>query len=297
MDPREIPPSPPRFLDILKASYDEEDEERKKTPREFRHNPSSASFKKENGSVVGACLRQLYFRATNESESDPKELTTKLQADFGNGIHNVILERLKKSKLIRLTPEAANKVVVDPLTKEISFRLDGLATYKGELGGLEIKTKQSYAVQKYLKSGSPDESHLLQVLSYFGTNPDLRWFVLLYFARDTAYRGEYHIYRDPSSGNQMVLESITPRIKPRAIRELSWAGIVNRWKELEMSVGKGLVPGRDFKAVLDKDGNVTDKRSKNYVEYKTDFQCMYCSYKTKCWAMPGAAEDSVKIPG
>lgn len=292
----EVKASPPNFLSILEESYAQEELERSKKPREFRHNPSSASFKKPDGTVIGACLRNLYFRATSEPESDPKTLTTKLQADFGNGIHDVVLKRLKDAKGMVLSPEAAGRAVVDPLTKEISYRLDGLVSYRGELGGLEIKTKQSFAVQKYLKNGSPDETHLLQVLSYFGTNPDLRWFSLVYFARDTAYRGEYHIYRDTESSD-FLIESVTPKLRPKRITDLSFAGIVSRWRDLELSVDKGLLPPRDFKAVLDKEGNVTDKRTKNYVEYKTDFQCAYCSWKTKCWSMEGKERDAKQVSG
>lgn len=284
--------SPPRFLDLLKEVYEDE----AKIPRsgEFRHNPSSASVKKADGSVVGACLRQLYYKATNEPISDPKDFTNVLQADFGNGIHDRVVAKLQKSKKLRLIPEAAGQVTVDELTQVVSFRLDGLVTFRGELGCLEIKTQQSFGLQRMIRSGGPKESDVLQVLSYFGTNPDLRWAALVYFGRDNALRAEYHIYKDENG--QFMIRGILPERAERPIAEgLTFEGIVARWKELEAAVRENHVPARDYKVVLTKEGRVTDKRTKNGVDYKSDFRCMYCPYMTTCWSGPNAVEAAYKV--
>jgi len=250
----------------------------------------------EEGTVVGACLRALYYKANKEAPSDDKPLTTKLQGDFGNGIHDRLGEKLLKSSKIKIVLENPGKVLVDPLTKEISFRLDGLVTHKGELGCLELKTMQSFGLQYMVKGGGPKESHILQVLCYFGTNPDLRWAALVYFGRDNAYRAEYHVYKDPENG-RFVIKGITPRQPEKYIDHLSFDRIVARWKELEVAVEQQELPKRDYKAVFTKTGELTKTRTKNGIEYKTDFACNYCSWKTKCWAAPGAKEDAYQIPG
>lgn len=288
----EIRVSPPRFLDLLKEVYEEED----KTPRsgEFRHNPSSASVKKANGTVVGACLRQLYYKAKGEPVSDPKELTVKLQGDFGNGIHDRVVAKLQKSKKARIIPEAAGQVTVDELTQVVSFRLDGLVTYKGELGCLEIKTQQSFGLQRMIREGGPKESDILQVLSYFGTNPDLRWAALVYFGRDNALRAEYHIYKN--NDGVFVIRGILPARDEKPLADgLTFGGIVERWKELEGSVRENRIPARDYKVVLTKDGRITDKRTKNGVDYKSDFRCMYCPYMTTCWTQEDAKDFAYKV--
>ena len=290
----EIQPQPPKFLDLLNNVFVEE-ATNYKSSGEYRHNPSSATMVGEDGKVVGACLRALYYKATGEPVSNKKEFTNMLQADFGNGIHDVLTKRLKKSDKIKLDAEVAGKVIIDPLTKEISFRLDGLVTYLGELGCLEIKTQQSYGLQRMVKDGGPKKSDILQVLCYFGTNENIRWASLLYVARDSAYRAEYHIYKDPSS-EKFMIKGITPNQREKPIEDLSFTKIVKRWKELEDHVERKELPKRDYKVVY-RDGEIVDKRVKNGVEYATDFQCRYCSYKTTCWSQVGAEQDAYQVRG
>lgn len=292
----EAKPQPPNFLDLLDEVYTQDDAEHaKNAPTDYRHNPSNASMVKEDGKVAGACLRALYFKATKEAPSDVKPLTTKLQGDFGNGIHDRIGEKLLKSDKIKIVLENPGKVIVDPLTKEISFRLDGLVTHKGELGCLEIKTMQSFGLQSMVRTTGPKDAHILQVLCYFGTNPDLRWASLVYFGRDNAFRAEYHVYKDPEG--KLMIKGITPRQAEREIVGFSFDKIVERWKELEVAVEQQKLPKRDYKAVFSKEGELTDKRTKNGVEYKTDFACNYCNWKTKCWSEADARHDAYQIPG
>src|ERR1017187_2703924 len=125
-EPKALKPHPPSFLDILKEVYYENDH---KSDGQVRHHPSSASFKRADGSVAGSCLRNSFWKATGEAETYPRELTNLLQADFGNGIHDRLLKKLQKSKKITISPEASGRVVVDNLTKEISYRLDGLCSF------------------------------------------------------------------------------------------------------------------------------------------------------------------------
>ena len=291
----ESKPNPPSFLDLLKEGYDQEEKEHIWSG-DYRHNPSSATMVGDDGKVVGACLRQLYYRATGEPVSDKKEFTNKLQAGFGNGIHDFLTDRLLKSKAIKIVAEVPGKVRVEPLTKDISFRLDGLVTFLGELGCLEIKTQQSFGLRRMVQEGGPKKTDILQVLCYFGTNPDIRWASLLYVARDSAYRAEYHIYKDLKS-KQFMIKGITPNQREKPIEGLTFDKVIQRWKALEEHVERKELPKRDYKAVLKSDGTLTDKRTKNSVEYKTDFQCNYCSYKTNCWSQIGAKEDSYYIRG
>lgn len=288
--------NPPRFLNLLEEVYEEEDKDRELSkPKEVRHNPSSASVRLPDGKVVGACLRELFYKANGIIPSDPSDLTKKLQGDFGNAIHEKIQERLKKSKKIKIDPEAKGRVVVDGLTKEVSFRLDGLVTYHGELGGLEIKTVNSHVLTKMVKEEkAPREADILQVLSYFGTNPDLMWFSIVYMGRDTAFRSECHIIKQEDGS--FTVKSVIPEQKERKL-EVTYEEIVRRWKELEAFLEKGEVPPRDYKVLLNKEGQVVPKRTKNYVDYKSDARCLNCSWKTLCWSSEDAKNDAYKLPG
>lgn len=289
-------PNPPKFLSLINDVYEKEEKEQEAKPQktDYRHNPSSATMVTSDGKVVGSCLRALFYKAIDEPVTNKKQLTTKLQGGFGNGIHDFLTERLKKSDKIKLVSEAPGKIIVEPLTKEISFRLDGLVTYIGELGCLEIKTMNSFKLQNMVKTTGPRKSDILQVLCYFGTNEDIKWASLVYVARDTAFRAEYHIYKDPVT-KEFVIKGVTPSKPEEPIRDLSFASIVARWKVLEDHVDRKELPKRDFKVVLKTDGTITDKRVKNGVEYKSDFACLYCSYLTKCWSQPDATKESYQI--
>ena len=283
------------FLELLSEVFDEEKKERQGHNKdyEYRHNPSSASFKCADGKVVGSCLRQLYYKATKVAESNPSDFTSKLQMGFGDAIHSFLLGKLSKSKKIQLTSEASGKCHVDPLQREVSYRLDGLVGYDGSLGCLEIKSKQSYAVQRMMKEGGVSADTLCQVISYHGTNPLLSWTHLVSIGRDNALRVEQRIEK---RGEGFVCIPILPTGKEASVPELCFGGIVARWKELEDYVAWQKPPRRDYKAVLKDDGSVTDKRTKKGVDYKSDWRCLYCNYKDCCWTQPDAKQEAVQIP-
>lgn len=279
----------PRFLDVLAEVILEETKEYKARRKDYsyRHNPSSATLIAPGGRVVGACLRQLYYRATKAEEGTEVDVTGKLQMGFGDAIHDFILGKLKKYKKFSIFPELAAKTIIDPLTKEISFRLDGLITQDdGTVGGLELKTTQGRAITGRgwgIKATGPKEDHLLQIISYFATNKAIKWFALVYLARDNAYRLEYHITRD---GDRYFLDG-------KEIKDLNFAGIKKRWMELEKYLEEQKLPPRDFKVFLDKDGNIQKTKTMKGDTKRSDWRCMYCPYaKTVCWKGEDAKGES-----
>ena len=289
--------NPPKMLELVEEVILDDEKERAKKPYVYRHNPSSSTAKREDGTVVGACLRQLWMKSKAFPISNPKKFTTKLQAGFGNAIHTWFAEQLSKSKKITFVAEAAGKILVEPLTKEVSFRLDGLVTHRGELGCFELKTVQTYGLQKMLKenSGLPKPSDILQVLDYFGTNNAIMWASLVYVARDTAMRCEFHIWKDDEDG-KFYIKGIVPEVKTQLLAGPSFEKVVERWKELEGYIERDEMPKRDFKVVY-RDGEIVPNRTKIGVDYKTDFQCLYCPYMNGCWSLAGAKEDSYQVRG
>lgn len=292
---KESKPLIPNFLDLIDEVYESEEKKSSLVAKPgYRHNPSSATMMGSDGSVVGACLRSLYYKATKQPVTDKRTFTSKLQGDFGNGIHDKLGAVLAKSDKIKISSEVGAKIIIDPLTQEISYRMDGLVSHKGEMGCLELKTMHSFALQKMVRAGGPKDKDVLQVLCYLGANPELRWASLVYVGRDNAYRAEYHIYRDPET-QAMVIQGITPAKSERPIKDMTFEKIVARWKELERHVEKAELPQRDYKAVLTKEGKYTESRQKNSVTYETDYACKYCSWKTHCWTLPDAKDASYKI--
>ena len=288
-------PNPPNILSILEEVLIKEDEEYKEShSHSIRHNPSSAMVTGESGKRIGACMRQLWYKAKQIPNSEPRKFSSRLTALFGDSIHTGVIARLQKSKKISLIGEAPGRVSIDGLTKEISFRLDGLVTYRGELGGLELKTGMGYGIQKMVREQGPKPKDILQCLSYFGTNEALMWFSLVYMARDSGFVAEYHIWKEDG---QFFIKGLVPHMAQTEITELTFPGIVAEWKKLEEHIEKDAIPKRDYKVVFADDGRIVDSRVKKGLKYISDKACMWCSYQTTCWKSEGWEEDSIKIVG
>lgn len=285
---------PPIFLDLLEEVLKDENEGKKVKYKDvsYKHNPSSSTMVKDDGEVVGACLRQLWYRATKVPDTNPHTFTNLLQFGFGDGIHDWVLNKLQKSKRITLMKEAGGRTTIDPLTREVSFRLDGLVTHKGDLGGIELKTTQGFGLNYMLKEGGPKDDHLLQVLDYFGTNEAIRWFGLVYLARDSAYRAEFHITKEADG---YYIRGVIPAGEKKKIEHLSFDKVKARWKVLEGFIERNEEPPRDYKVVYNDDGKIVEQRIKKGYKYKSHFKCMYCTHLTHCWNQPGAKEDAVQI--
>ena len=284
--------NPPNFLSILEEVLIIEDEEYKKSHEfAYRHNPSSGLARSPDGKRVGACMRSLYYKSKQTPESNPRDFASRLTAGFGNAIHTWFIAKLQKSKKLSVIGEAPGRVSVDGLTREISFRLDGLVTHRGELGGVELKTGANYGLQSMRKKGGPHEKDILQILSYFGTNEAITWFGLVYLARDSGFRAEYHIWKEDG---KFYLKGLVPTMSAREINHLSFPGIINEWKELEKRIESDDIPPRDYKVVFADDGRIVYSRVKKGIKYKSDNTCLWCPWQKTCWDSPGAKEDSVQ---
>jgi hypothetical protein len=282
----------PNLCKCLEDVFEEEVKQKSLEKREFHHNPSSASFK-VGEETVGACLRQLYYKATELPVTNPKQLTSYLTAEFGNAIHEKIFSLLKKHPALKVESEVPGKLKVDDLTHEISYRIDGLITHKGEKGGAELKTKTGFKLQHMVKEQGPDWADFAQIVTYFETDKELMWYVLLYVARDSGYRAEYHIYRDYNDGQKLKYISVVPENRNIKDIPVTFDQLAARWKTLESHLDKKIVPPRDYKVVLKEDGTPTALRQKNKVDYKSDMRCMYCPWLAHCWSQPDAKEQSL----
>lgn len=279
----------PNFVDALEEILKDDQAERKEKYKDsdYRHYPSSASVKKANGKVAGACIRQLYYRAKKEPEQGQANVTGLMTAGFGDAIHYWLLNKYGQSKKFRLMKEAGGRFLYDPLTQEISYRLDGLVTTDDDMGGLEIKTVKDDAITgtKYydgIKDLGPKEDHLLQVICYMMAQPQLKWFALVYYSRDSAYTAQFNITRE---GDTFFVDG-------KEIKDLNFKSVVDRWQELETFISSNTLPPRDFKVWLKADGAIQAVKYVNGDRFKSDFRCMYCPYSQKCWSEADAKQNS-----
>jgi hypothetical protein len=290
-------PQVPNLINILDETFRVEFKEKSEYFKgaKWHHNPSSASAI-VNGKVEGACLRQLYWRAVKEPESDPQDPTSSYAAWLGDAIHWAVQKRLSKSRELSIMPETKGQVLVDGLTTEISYRLDGLLSVDNAIGGLEIKTTQGEALSNNyygIRTKGPKLDHLLQVITYFNTFPGLKWFILFYIGRDNGFKLQFNIARN---GDGYSVKSLSGVDFSNLLTGVSFSSIVDRWKTLETYILTKEVPPRDYKVWLKEDGTIQALKQIKGEKFKSDWRCNYCSFKTKCWSQPDARNAAYQKP-
>jgi hypothetical protein len=269
----------PKLLPILEKTILDEVEKRRLGRKNYpyRHNPSSASIK-VNGKVEGQCLRKLYYKATKEEETNKTDFCGIMRMGFGDAIHYYLSQKFKKAEGMVYADEVGTKFNVDELTQQVSYRMDGLISMDGSIGGCELKTVQGQAITGKgwgIKAKGPKLDHLLQIICYFKADKNLKWFSLIYVARDNAYPIEFSITYDHDKD---VIS-----VNGKAVDGATYKGILARWVELEDCLKKGIAPPRDFKVWLKDDGTIQATKQIKGVMYKSDFHCNYCPFKDKCW--------------
>ena len=223
------------------------------------HYPSEAS----------KCLRQLYYKWTDYEESDPISAGGYWKMSMGSRIHEMVQEFLANSGL-EIVDEVSFKKNIDVLEYPISGRIDNLFIDEdGVLAGIEIKTTYGAGVRA-LKYNGVKKEDLMQVLIYMSCT-DVKRFYLIYVGRDDGYRTQYLIdYR-----NDVLCCDGKPL-------DLNFKLVIDKFRFLEACLVNNTIPKRDFKVAI-KNGEIKTKFQKDKIEYKSDWQCSYCQYKTDCW--------------
>lgn len=107
-------------------------------------------------SEVNKCIRQLYYRWTEQKESNPITAGAIWKMRIGDSIHDMIHDYLKNSGL-EIVPEVSFKKDIG-LKYPLSGRIDDLFIDEdGELAGIEAKTSYGQGIINIQKSGHAKE--------------------------------------------------------------------------------------------------------------------------------------------
>lgn len=248
-----------------------------------RHYPSSAGFKYSDGRIIGPDLLSQYLKWTGVKPSNPSDGEGLIKMKLGNGAHGVLAETLAQAG-VKVLSETPFRVKPLGLDHEVSGRSDFLIELNNnELEVIEAKSSQDammFGTKYYgglIKEG-PKEDHKLQVICYLNCIPGLKRGRFLYIARDTGRMLEYIMDRD--GVDSYAIDGVH-------VPELSWAGIVARWVELERIVKSGIAPAPEYQAwINDKTGEVMAKKTINGNDYKTHWRVLYDGYKDRIWKDP-----------
>lgn len=138
-----------------------------------------------------------------------------------------------------------------------------------------VTKKDANELEKYILSKAyglkvkPKDDHILQSICYLDL--ELADFTeIFYIARDNCYRTSYKIEKV----GEIYYVSGTPT-------ELTFKGIVERWKELEIHLEAKTVPARDYTWCQKCGKHGTDGGK---ICPTCDWNCVYCDYRETCYA-------------
>jgi hypothetical protein len=175
----------------------------------------------------------------------------------------------------------SGKVAVPGLKWPISYRLDNRFTDDdGMLAIAEYKTAWGFGM-KDIKEKGPKDSALAQTLTYMKMSGIGRAY-LMYVSRDNADRVLF-ILEMVEAG--WIMSRMFPSGELNEMKRFPmaiWDRMLARLAEIESHVEADTLPDRPYRIAI-KNNEIREKFTKDKVDYKSDWQCMYCPFLTKCW--------------
>jgi hypothetical protein len=247
---------------------------------------SSWKRKSHYSSDALACSRQLVWRWMGEEPSEPQEVGGMLKMEFGNKAEEILTDALEwaKGEGLIIGHDEQNKIYheEDSLEYPIAAKRDYLVYMPGENEPMTIELKTSFGrgISFIQQKGEPKLDHIVQVFIYGRVSHDRGSNRVVYLGRDSGYRTEFG-YRvlhgdDEDGGKEGVLLS-SGKFVP-----IKFAKLIKKFEHIERCVKFGSLPWREY-TLLIKNGEFRDNFQKDKVKYKSDWQCLYCEFKTKCW--------------
>lgn len=268
-------------------------------------------------SDITACRRQLFWKWTGETQSNPTDATGKWKMNMGNAIHDLMQNTLKQiSEDEELRKECAwegfevfsevrsGDVWIDgserfgglKLIRPMRFRVDLLFRDDDDYWcGGEIKSTFGRGVTSMKNDGMSEETLAQGVLyitlgresDHIAQFGDIRRYYFPIVARDSADRFQFVLEMDGELPD--VVYRVYRSYKGEQIGEVTEYGFdlfeqsIRRLQDVEFYIDSGELPPRDFKMAI-KNGELRDIFQADGIKYKSDWQCRYCAYREKCWA-------------
>jgi len=120
------------------------------------------------------------------------------------------------------------------------------------------------------KTGKPKIDYLKQIFIYSEIFQITKW-LHPYIGRDSGYRTEFEVLRVPEGlqvGNDLY--------------RFSFDDVVSKLKRIEKAVETKNIPNREKKQLIH-GGGFHALRQRNKIQYKSDWECGYCSWRDTCW--------------
>ena len=228
-----------------------------------------------NPSDLTSCLRQLYYKWNAVEKSNPPTAGNIIKMRFGNLAEELLVGWLDSEVESGAIKSYDQQVEVWSHEEDLEIQLHGyqdfILTRKDDtIVGVECKSSFGRGIVEIQRTGKPKPDHLVQCYCYMKYG-EAKEYWLFYIGRDNGYRTSFHLtYKD----DVMYVDGTEYPV--------DWTRYMKRMQLSEATIGGEIAPEREFKAAI-KDGEIKAKYQRNNVEYKSDWQCIYCDWKDHCY--------------
>jgi len=228
---------------------------------EWKFYPSEASCLKNDGTIIGKCLRCLFYQWNNIPESNPLPDRVKLLGEIGNFVEYKTRKELLAKKLYSQEANKKDKRkfktnIVDDII--LSGEVDIIAENDNEHCGMEVK---NYSNSTYQISNKPKDAHLLQTFLYVVYyKPQQPYFLIKYCPSMISKYATKEVYHRIDWIE--IDREIYPVINGGVYRDIKMSSIVRRYKEAKYYIKNKELPTRDFA--------------------KSSTQCKQCQFRNYC---------------
>jgi len=238
--------------------------------------PYERKRRSHHPSDVTSCLRQLAYKWNNVPESDPPTAGNIIKMKFGALAEDeLLLPWLKWEKEQGNIKSLVTQEEVTGQEPDLEYNIHGyedfrIVTNDNEKIGIECKSSFGRGIVNIQKTGEPKPEHLMQVYLYLRYGTAERYY-LVYIGRDNGYRCQFDIRKHEAG--------LTYDGK---LMEIDHNKLISRLAMAEATIGETVLPDREYVAAI-RDGEFVDKFQRNKVEYKQNWQCGYCNWRSECW--------------
>jgi hypothetical protein len=244
----------------------------------------------EDVEVHGSCLRNQYYRITEEPISDPEDATTSFVAQVGNAVHEAVAHTFRAAEQL---VEEETRIWIPEI--KLSGRIDLIVRPDhGRKVGIEVKSVGGYYGCKGVIKTTRDTPlypklyHLAQAVVYADhlQKSGVKEWMLLYVDRESgAFQGHSIQYE---AHDEIYVNGEPSAITPERV--------FARWHRLWEHVEAKTPPKRDYSIQFTKEqlmekaeaGKLnkadTEKVKKGKMIDKGDMNCRWCRWATTCWS-------------
>ena len=225
------------------------------------------------------CRRRSYYDWTLPKGSGrPMDLKGLYRTKAGNVLHEWFFQKIAayyaKQEGVIVEEEIKSLTEIDGLKSPASGRQDVRITFPDGRSIVVIDLKSTFGqnIRSIKQQGwqGLKPHYLGQMICYLAWG-DCDEVILAFLGRDDQYRIQFSLtlkdewlYIDGHKTHYAV------------------SSVVDRWQSVERSIEADQLPERDFMVAI-RDGKIVAKFQRQKVDYKSDFQCLYCPHQDRCW--------------